>query len=152
MTPEKATALAREIFGDGVTRGLRWFLFSNGTVVVRTGLAESAAVATMEQLGSSLGPYEGQASQFGDVNPMPLKHHEKTWLVGYPFNGGLFTFVDEDDIAPENRPPKDEVIQTSAGAVRARQAVGDLQAGLYGRAKRNRDAREPKIVARWSDA
>lgn len=154
MTPEKAIKLAHEIFSDAKGRsiGLRWYLFSNGTVVAGAGISESDAVAMMQNLAKVLGPYEGQASIYGDVNPMPLRAHEKTWLVGYPFSSAFLTFVDEDDLTPERVPPEDEVIQTPEGATRARDAVGDLRMGLCARAKRNQDARAPKVIGWWNDA
>ncbi len=152
MTPEKAVDLAREIFSDakGRSLGLRWYLFSNGTVVAGD-LTERDAYAKMDKLSKALGPFEGQASEYGDVTPMPLARHEKTWIVGYAFDAAFFTFVDEDDFTPEREPPEDEVIGMPEGATRARDAVGDLKAGLYARAKRDQDARNPQIVLWWND-
>lgn len=152
MDAEKATQLAREIFGSSTSHGTRWWLFENGTVVV--GMApefdETWALDEMKALAEKLGPYEGQASQFGDFDPMPLKNHERAWLVRFPCSSAILTLVDTNDFDKKlNRPPADEVIQVgSGGYVRAQDAVGDIRAGLCGRMKRNRDARERKIIAR----
>lgn len=157
MTPEKATALAREVFSDerSLAVGLKWRLFEHGTLVLAhmRSCTGDQALAEMKWLAEALGPFEGQGSVYGDVNPMQLKRHAQTWLVTYPFTSAIVTFVDTDDFhKAANRPPPDEVVQTSAGAQRARAAVGDLQAGLVARMKRNRDARERKIIARSEDA
>lgn len=152
MTPEKATALAREVFSDDLSRdmGIKWWLFEHGTLVLAhmRSCGQAQAIGEMKWLAEALGPYEGQGSVYGDVNPMPLKRHAQTWLVTYPFTSAIVTLVDTDDyLDSKNRLPADEVVQTSAGAQRARHALGDLQAGLIARMKRNRDARERKIIA-----
>lgn len=157
MNIEKATALAREIFSDEHSRelGVRWWLFEHGTLVLAhmRSCAEAQVLDEMKWLADTLGPYEGQASVYGDVNPMQLKNHARTWLVTYPFTAAIVTLVDTDDFhQTANRPPADEVMQTSQGAVRARELVGNLQAGVIARMKRNRDARERKIIARSEGA
>lgn len=158
MTPEKATALAREIFSDGpsLDRGMKWWLFEHGTLVLShmRSCGETQAIAEMKWLAEALGPYEGQGSQYGDVNPMSLKRHGHTWLVTYPFTTVIVSFVDADDFTTQatSALPADEVVQAPAGATSARAAVGNLQAGLVARMHRNRDARERKIIARSEDA
>lgn len=153
MDIEKATALAREVFSDGqsLAVGLKWWLFEHGTLVIAhmRSCTGDQALAEMKWLAEVLGPFEGQGSVYGDVNPMQLKRHARTWLVTYPFTNAIVSFVDADDFEKKaHRPPPDEVVQTSNGAVRAQEAIGDLRAGLVARMKRNLDARERKIVAR----
>jgi hypothetical protein len=152
MDSKKMIVLAREIFSDepNRSRNTRWWLFEHGTIVLvhLQACGETQVLREMELLAEALGPYEGQGSVYGDVNPMPLIRHERTWLVTYPFTACIVTLVDADDFQKKaNRPPTDEVVQTSEGARRAQDAVGDLRAGLCARMKRNRDARERKIVA-----
>jgi hypothetical protein len=158
VTPEETIALAREIFSDAPSqeRGLKWWLFEHGTLVLTAmrSCGEAQALDEMKWLAEQLGPYEGQGSVYGDVNPMPLKRHAQTWLVTYPFTGAIVSFVNTSDFASKaaNALPPDEVVQASSGAVHAREALGNLRAGLIGRMKRNLDARERKIIARSEDA
>ena len=156
MDAEKAIALAREIFSDepSVAGGVRWWLFEHGTIVlsVLRSSEEQQAVSEMRWLADCLGPYEGQGSVYGDVNPMSLKMHQRTWLVSYPFTTAIMTLVDSDDFDKRGyRPPSDEVVQAAGVPVRAQEAVGDLRAGLCARMKRNLDARERVIIARSDD-
>jgi len=156
MDSSKAISIAQEVFSAAPSRAanVRWWLFEHGTIVLVSlrACGEEQVVAEMAWLAEALGPHEGQGSVYGDANALPLRNHARTWVVSYAFSPCILTLVDVDDFTKmANRPPADEVVITSEATVRAREAVGDLRAGICGRMKRNRDARERKIIARSDD-
>jgi hypothetical protein len=151
-----------------VFAGTRWFLLKHGTVVVLKDdplATDELAIRGMSKLAADLGPYEGEGSPLGDCNPMKLKAFPG-WLVSFGDRcRGMFTYVGPEETEGTPPPPQAEVLVYEGTAVRPatpdeatdhRQKAADLMAevrvALFGRHKRNLDARNPEIVARSTDA
>ena len=121
MDPVELVAAWRDVINGP---GKSWVVFENGTCVVLTepagDLAEQA-VAILREHGPVL-----PGSSFGDFGTVALEG-DRGWVVTCHHNDII------TDVAPDEIP--------------AEQA-SDLAVGLLGRAKRGRDAEEPRGVAR----
>lgn len=116
-------------------------MFEHGTVLFLSEPNEEKALRAAEAIDKAIGPYGGEGGAPGDFNPMKLKAFDG-WLVEFCWGSGVVTIVLREDMdGPPVKPFPTEVVQ----GISDRES---LAAGLRGRAARNRDMRERKIVHR----
>ena len=158
MDTERCIEICHAVYTDQPP-GTKWYLLEHGTILQLKDVpqvTDEYIVGAMNKLAADLGPYSGEGSHFGDCNPMKLNKFPG-WLVSFAF-GGIWTYVGPEEL--ENV-PKDAYSSTeimSAGDskfVRASELpieMLDMRVALFGRYKRNLDARSPKIIKRSTDA
>jgi hypothetical protein len=141
---ELCLRVCREVW----TAPAAWFLFTNGTIVIPAGqAADDSILRTMKAFDKLIGPHGGEGSYLGDCNPMRLKLFNG-WLVGFSISTPppIFTFVGDDEVDALRLPGSPtEVFRVPLSEMR------QLRIGLFGRHKRNKDVRDPKIIARSTD-
>lgn len=126
---------------DGTVADL--VLFEHGTVIFLRNPSEASALAAAQALDAKIGPYGGEGSEFGDFNPMKLKAFDG-WLVEFCWGPAVVTIVLPEDLTAPTAASSTEVVL----GIDDRAA---LTVGLSGRAARNLDMRERKIVYRsWA--
>lgn len=136
MTREQ---ICREVFA-----GKRWFLFQHGTVLVagHPGAGPNSAIVAMGVLAKLFGPYGGEGSALGDCRAMKLKNFPG-WLVDYNIESlALVTIVLPEDLSATPPSSPTEVMQVPDGTDPL-----SMKVALCGRAKRNQDVCDPKVVA-----
>jgi hypothetical protein len=146
MNIELCIRVCREVFD-----GTPWFLLENGTIVTVATTDDNIVTIAMKQIAELIGPHGGEGSPLGDCNPMRLNVFDG-WLVG--FSLPIYTFVGDDEVDEAVRLPgsSTEVMQVDeANEVGMQEAMQRMRIGLFGRHKRNKDALDPKIIARSTD-
>jgi hypothetical protein len=129
-----------------VFEGTRWFLFEHGTIFcARVEVGDKYAIAQMKDLAAKLGPYSGEGSEWGDCNPMKLNNFPG-WLVSFPALGSLVTYVGPEEMKTAPPPSSTEKFIGPDGKIMP--ITHELRVALFGRYKRNLDARSPKIIKR----
>lgn len=139
MNTELAIRVCRTVFA-----GQKWILLEHGTVMPV--LADTPIFDLLKDFAKQLGPHSGEGSPLGDVQPLQLKE-----FAGYlvAFNFPLFTFVGNDElIEAKLLAPSPTEVLTHSIHENNRGLIEHSQIGLFGRAKRNKDIRNPKIIAR----
>jgi hypothetical protein len=149
--------IAREVF-DVVP----WRLLKNGTVYILQNVprpSDKFVLSEMSRLALALGPYEGEGSIYGDCRAMPLKKYPG-WLVTFGNEYAhavegltrLVTIVMKDEMATAPPPSKTEFMMIGKRTMPATKAPEDMRVALFGRHKRNLDARRSEIIANSIDA
>ncbi len=134
----------------------KWYLLEHGTILTLRDVPEvddAYVIDSMGKLAKRLGPYSGEGSPYGDCNPMQLRKLPG-WLVAYSLDG-MVTYVgpEEMESVPQDAYSPTEMMDTGDGkVVTAKDATFELRVALFGRYKRNLDARNPKIIKRSTDA
>lgn len=145
---DETVAVCRTVFAD-----TQWFLLEHGTIFVARPprISDEVVITKLDRLAKTLGPYSGEGSEWGDCNPAKLAKFDG-WLVTYPAVGYLVTYVSPAEL--ETAPPPSETERFVAGdrVVGGSEMPFELRVAIFGRYKRNLDARHPKIVARSVDA
>jgi hypothetical protein len=150
---------------------MRWFVLENGTLLYLSDVPEvddAYVVGAMNALSKALGPYNGEGSAYGDCIPRKLLKLPG-WIVHFGVDlDGICTYVGPEEM--ENVPhvtvrnrvvrrgrrdtysPTEMMSIGNGKFVPAKKAPFEMRVALFGRYKRNLDARNPKIIARSTDA
>lgn len=149
MTIKTKCEILRTIYVQNATAN--WVLFENGTALVCKAADETRILETAKALAADIGPHGGEGSEYGDFNPVRLRAFPG-WLVTYCWDLSVFTIVLDTEIPTAvTQPTSTEVIQCELQS-NSKELVGRLFAGVAGRAARNQDLVERKIVARsWTE-
>lgn len=138
--------------------GSKWYLLEHGTILSLQDIPEVTdqyVIESMNRLATALGPYNGEGSPFGDCNPMQLRKFPG-WLVsfGRPCRGMVTHVgpVEMENVPGDTYSPTEMMSVGDGKIVPAKRAPFEMRVALFGRYKRNLDARSPKIVARSTDA
>lgn len=138
--------------------GMKWFVLENGTLLYRRDVPEiddTYVIDSMGKLAKRLGPYSGEGSVYGDCIPRKLLKFTG-WLVAYSLEG-MVTYVapEEMENVPQDAYSSTEMMSIGGSKfVRASEPpieMLDMRVALFGRYKRNLDARSPKIIRRSTD-
>ena len=141
MVTKQDIARAIATLDDGQV--LNHVLFEHGTVLFLRSRSEASALVAAQAIDAKIGPYGGEGSAFGDFSPMKLKAFDG-WLVEFCWGPTVVTIV-----LPENLTAPIETSSTEVVHGVADRAA--LAAGLRGRAARNLDMHERRIVYRsWA--
>jgi hypothetical protein len=144
MNVELCLRVCREVYA-----GKTWFLLERGTIVISAvpDASDDDVLQMMKHVDEMIGPHGGEGTPFGDCTPARLKAFDG-WLVVFALP--LYTFVGDDELVAACR--------LSGGPTEFMQMpneadcnMQDLRVALYGRHKRNLDAKDPKIIARSTD-
>jgi hypothetical protein len=134
--------------------GMKWFVLENGTLLYLRDVPEvddAYVIGAMSILSKALGPYNGEGSVYGDCIPRKLLKFTG-WIVHFGVGlDGICTYVGPEEMEGASPPSKTEMFLVDGKAVRATDAPFETRVALFGRHKRNLDARDPKIVARSTD-
>jgi len=158
MDTERCVEICRTVYTDQPP-GTKWYLLEHGTILQLNDVpqvTDEYVIDVMKKLAADLGPYSGEGSHFGDCNPMKLNKFPG-WLVSFAF-GGIWTYVGPEELenVPKDAYSSTEMMYTGDSKfVRASELpieMLDMRVALFGRYKRNLDARSPKIIKRSTDA
>jgi hypothetical protein len=138
--------------------GTKWYLLEHGTILQLKDVpqvTDEYVIGAMAKLAADLGPFSGEGSHFGDCSAMKLNKFPG-WLVQFAF-GGIWTYVGPEELedVPRDAYSPSEVMTVSGKAFRTSELpieMLDMRVALFGRYKRNLDARNPKIIKRSTEA
>lgn len=156
MNTDLCIEICRTVYSQPT--GTKWYLLEHGTILQLKDVpqvTDEYIINVMKKLAADLGPYSGEGSHFGDCAAMKLNKFPG-WLVEFAF-GGVWTYVGADEMedVPTDAYSPTEVMTVGGKAYRASELpieMFEMRVALFGRYKRNLDARSPKIIKRSTDA
>lgn len=144
MNIDVCAEVCRAVFDE-----YRWFLLERGTIFcTRVDVGDEYVLGAMKKLATAIGPYGGEGSEYGDCLPMKLKNFPG-WLISYPAIKNVLTYVGPEEM--EGTPPPSQTEKFLDANNKILRVSFDMRVALFGRYKRNLDARDPKIIMRSTD-
>jgi hypothetical protein len=138
MTTKETIARTIATRPDGSVRS--YALFENGTMLFLRDCSDAEALDVAKRIDALIGPYGGEGGAPGDFSPMRLNAFHG-WLVEFCWGPSVMTIVLPEDM-------KHQPLVSSTEAIQGIIDRDAFMAGIVGRAARNKDMRERRIVSR----